>query len=71
MQDSFVERYGSLAYFFPIQIDKPLIEAILPFWDPSYQCFTFNQEDMSPTLEKYLILLPVKSEVSHMIYWKK
>ncbi|MBA0701050.1 hypothetical protein Goari_020696 [Gossypium aridum] len=21
------------------------------FWDPAYQCFTFNQEDVTPTIE--------------------
>ncbi|XVE95670.1 hypothetical protein REPUB_Repub02eG0118600 [Reevesia pubescens] len=67
----FVEKYGSLPYFLPIQIDKPLMEATLPFWDPSYRCFTFNQEDMTPTLEEYSILLQIKSEASHRIYWKE
>ncbi|XVE95806.1 hypothetical protein REPUB_Repub02eG0164900 [Reevesia pubescens] len=57
MQDGFERKYGSSCYFLPIQIDKPLMEATLPFWDPSYRCFTFNQEDMTPTLEEYSVLL--------------
>ncbi|XVE95747.1 hypothetical protein REPUB_Repub02eG0126200 [Reevesia pubescens] len=71
VQDGFVEKYGSLPYFLPIQIDKPLMEATLPFWDPSYRCFTFNQEDMTPTLEEYSVLLQIKPEASHRIYWKE
>ncbi|MBA0760030.1 hypothetical protein Gotri_022823 [Gossypium trilobum] len=29
------------------------------FWDPAYQCFTFNQEDMTPTIEEYASLLHI------------
>ncbi|MBA0780201.1 hypothetical protein Gotri_004335 [Gossypium trilobum] len=29
------------------------------FWDPTYQCFTFNQEDMTPTIEEYAALLRI------------
>ncbi|XVF26555.1 hypothetical protein REPUB_Repub14bG0027500 [Reevesia pubescens] len=57
VQDGFMEKYGSLPYFLSIQIDKWLMEATLPFWDPSYRCFTFNQEDMTLTLEEYSVLL--------------
>ncbi|MBA0850221.1 hypothetical protein Goshw_027021 [Gossypium schwendimanii] len=27
------------------------------FWDSAYQCFTFNQEDITPTIEEYSALL--------------
>ncbi|MBA0873942.1 hypothetical protein Goshw_009555 [Gossypium schwendimanii] len=27
------------------------------FKDPAYQCFTFNQEDMTLTIEEYSVLL--------------
>ncbi|KAG8480553.1 hypothetical protein CXB51_024626 [Gossypium anomalum] len=29
------------------------------FWDPAYQYFTFNQEDMTPTIEEYAALLRI------------
>ncbi|MBA0567890.1 hypothetical protein Golob_005424 [Gossypium lobatum] len=29
------------------------------FCDPTYQCFTFNQKDMTPTIEEYSALLRI------------
>ncbi|MBA0787213.1 hypothetical protein Gotri_026166 [Gossypium trilobum] len=40
-------------------------------WDPAYQCFTFNQEDMTPTRDEYLALLCVDNVQLHKIYVKK
>ena len=36
----------------------------MPFWDLSYRCFTFNQEDMTPTIEEYSFILS-------KVFWKK
>ena len=56
-QKAFSTRYGDIALLFLIQVDQQLIKAIMPFWDLSYRCFTFNQEDMVPTIEEYTTLL--------------
>ncbi|MBA0788965.1 hypothetical protein Gotri_025433, partial [Gossypium trilobum] len=38
------------------------------FWDPAYQCFTFNQEDMTPTIEEYVALLRIDNVQLNKIY---
>ena len=53
----FSVRYGDIALLLLIQVDEQLIKAIMPFWDPSYRCFTFYQEDMVFTIEEYTTLL--------------
>ncbi|KAG8496101.1 hypothetical protein CXB51_009123 [Gossypium anomalum] len=40
-------------------LEDLLIQAMVRFWDPAYQCFTFNQEDMTPTIEEYAALLHI------------
>ncbi|MBA0561054.1 hypothetical protein Golob_017912 [Gossypium lobatum] len=41
------------------------------FWDPAYQCFTFNQEDMTSTIEEYATLLRVDNVQLNKIYVKE
>ncbi|MBA0756279.1 hypothetical protein Gogos_022098 [Gossypium gossypioides] len=41
------------------------------FWDPAYQCFTFNQEDMTPTIEEYAALLRIENVQLNKIYVKE
>ncbi|KAG8478916.1 hypothetical protein CXB51_028749 [Gossypium anomalum] len=41
------------------------------FWDPAYQCFTFNQEDMTPTIEEYAALLRIDNVQFGKIYVKE
>ncbi|KAK5802319.1 hypothetical protein PVK06_029907 [Gossypium arboreum] len=67
----FVERYGDIANLIAVNIDKHLIQAMIRFWDPAYQCFTFNQEDMTPTIEEYAALLRVDNVQPYKIYVKE
>ncbi|KAG8485308.1 hypothetical protein CXB51_021161 [Gossypium anomalum] len=55
----FIERYGDIAHLITIRVDEQLIQAMVRFWDPAYQCFIFNQEDMTPTIEEYAALLRI------------
>ena len=54
-----------------IQVDEQLIKTIIPFWHPSYRCFTFNQEDMTPTIEEYTSLLKIVTSNPNKIFGKK
>ena len=36
-QKAFSTRYRNITLFLPIQVDKQLFKAIMPFWDPSYK----------------------------------
>ncbi|MBA0770398.1 hypothetical protein Gotri_019043 [Gossypium trilobum] len=55
----FIERYEGIAHLIAINVDEQLIQAMVRFWNPAYQCFTFNQEDMTSTIEEYATLLRV------------
>ena len=67
---TFKDKYGDIALLLPIEVDVQLIKAIMPYWDPSYQCFPFNYEDMTPTIKKYSKLLRIKPSNLDKIFWK-
>ncbi|KAG8479568.1 hypothetical protein CXB51_029346 [Gossypium anomalum] len=67
----FTERYGDIANLIAINVDERLIQAMIRFWDPAYQCFTFNQEDMTPTIEEYAALLRIDNVHFYKIYVKE
>ena len=54
-----------------IQVDEQLTKAIMPFWDPSYKCFTFNQKDMVLTVEEHTTLLWIEISNPNKVIWKK
>ncbi|KAG8485379.1 hypothetical protein CXB51_021282 [Gossypium anomalum] len=67
----FTERYRDIANLIAINVDERLIQAMVRFWDPAYQCFTFNQEDMNPIIEEYATLLCIDNEQFYKIYVKE
>ncbi|KAG8498056.1 hypothetical protein CXB51_006650 [Gossypium anomalum] len=67
----FTERYGDIAHLITIRVDEQLIQAMVRFWDPAYRCFTFNQEDMTPTIEEYAALLRIDNVQFGKIYVKE
>ncbi|MBA0574900.1 hypothetical protein Golob_028150 [Gossypium lobatum] len=54
-----------------MNVDEQLIQVMVRFRDPAYQCFTFNQEDMTPTIEEYSTLLRIDNVQLNKIYVKK
>ena len=48
-----------------------MLKAIILFWDLSYRCFTFNHEDLTPTVEEYVALLRISPPNSDKVFWKK
>ena len=69
-QNAFTAKYGDIALLLSIEVDEQLIKAIILFWDPSYRCFTFNQEDLIPTVEEYSALLIAPPNPGR-VFWKK
>ncbi|KAK5841575.1 hypothetical protein PVK06_003896 [Gossypium arboreum] len=67
----FTERYGDIANLIAVNVDERLIQAMVRFWDPAYQCFTFNREGMTPTIEEYVALLRVENVQFYKVYVKK
>ena len=70
-QKAFSALYGDITLLLSIQVDEQLIKVIMPFWDPLYRCFTFNQEDMTQTIEEYIALLKTKTFNPNKVFWKK
>ena len=70
-QKAFSALYGDIALLLPNQVDEQLIKAIMSFWDLSYRCFTFNQEDMVLTVEEYTALLRIETSNPNKVFWKK
>ena len=68
---AFSTLYEDIALLLPIQVDEQLIKGIMPFWDPSYRCFTFNQEDTTPTIEEYTALLKIETSNPNKVFWMK
>ncbi|KAG8482695.1 hypothetical protein CXB51_023999 [Gossypium anomalum] len=52
-------------------LEDLLIQAMVRFWEPAYQCFTFNQEDMTLTIEEYAALLRIDNMQFGKIYVKE
>ncbi|KAL1153014.1 hypothetical protein V6Z11_A09G148200, partial [Gossypium hirsutum] len=67
----FTKKYGDIAHLIAVNVDEQLIQAMVRFWDPAYQCFTFNQEDMTPTIKEYAALLRVDNVHFNKIYVKE
>ena len=53
----FIEKYGQIASLILVKVEESLIRPALQLWDPSHRCFTFNKEDLAPTIEEYSTLL--------------
>ncbi|GMI71424.1 hypothetical protein HRI_000811700 [Hibiscus trionum] len=64
------DAYGDIAYLLQVHADKGLIRAMAQFWNPLYNCFTFNGEDMTPTIEEYTALLHLRKVHEFEIYVK-
>ena len=70
-QNAFTAKYGDIALLLPIEIDEQLLKAIILFGDPSYRCFTFNHEDLTPTVEEYAALFRISPPNPNKVFWKK
>ena len=70
-QNAFTAKYGDIALLLPVEVNEQLLKAIILFWDLSYPCFTFNREDLIPTVEEYAALLRISSPNPNKVFWKK
>ena len=60
-----------IALLLPIEVDEQLLKAVILFWDLSYRCFTFNHEDLTPTVEEYVALLRISPPNPDKVFLKK
>ncbi|XP_016707079.1 uncharacterized protein [Gossypium hirsutum] len=69
--DSLIEGYTSeLQNFTHIIVDKRLVRGMAQFWNATYNCFTFGEVDLVPTLEEYTTLLRSPMAQTRKIYAK-
>ena len=45
------------------------IKALIHFWDPDYQCFTFGDVDMVHTIEEYGVLTEFLEDILMQPYY--
>jgi hypothetical protein len=55
-KDVFFNKYGRLMEIARVEVLSPAVRAIVHFWDPDYQCFSFGSIDLCPTMEEYGML---------------
>ena len=70
-RDAFTAKYDDIALLLPIEVDEQLLKAIILFWNPSYRCFTFNQEDLTLIVEEYTALLRISPPNLDKVFWQK
>ena len=68
---SFRETYGDIAFLISVPIKETMLRAAMRFWDLSYRCFTFDKEDLVPTIEEYSVLMGVDLQHLDKVYNKK
>ncbi|KAE8684791.1 hypothetical protein F3Y22_tig00111105pilonHSYRG00444 [Hibiscus syriacus] len=66
----FYQTYGDIPYLLYVEVDDELLRALVQFWNPGYNCFTFNKEDLVPTIEEYTTLLHIEGALENRIYSK-
>ncbi|KAI4351381.1 hypothetical protein L6164_005751 [Bauhinia variegata] len=66
------EEYSKLLDLLNIEVQRLALLMGMYYWDPSYRCFTFNDIDLTPTLEKYghMLGMPMKKQSSVYTYSK-
>ncbi|KAI5390013.1 hypothetical protein KIW84_075365 [Lathyrus oleraceus] len=64
-QKVFVDQYGDLLTLLRMVVDPVPLQTLLQFYDPDLRCFTFQDYQLTPTLEEYSILMnvPIKYQV--------
>ena len=55
-KDAFFRKYGCLVEIARVEVLSPAVRALVHFWDPDYQCFSFGSIDLCPTMEEYGML---------------
>lgn len=66
---AFKQAYGNLLGVLNTKEDSGLMFTFAQFYDPTLQCFTFQDFLLAPTLEEFahLLQLPVKNQAPYMI----
>ena len=47
-------------YLLNIEVHKSMLEALIYYWDPTYNVFSFNKCDLLPIIEEYTNILEIE-----------
>ncbi|KAI4351300.1 hypothetical protein L6164_005676 [Bauhinia variegata] len=66
------EGYSKLLDLLDIEAQGLALLMGMYYWDPSYRCFTFNDIELTPTLEEYghMLGMPLKKQSPVYTYSK-
>ncbi|KAL4281647.1 hypothetical protein GQ457_03G000030 [Hibiscus cannabinus] len=53
----FLTRVWDITLLLHVQVNRELFRVMTQFWNPTYNCFTFGNVDMMPTIEEYEALV--------------
>ena len=67
-QEDFIEKYGQIATLALVEVNAHFLKAAVQFWDPSHRCFSFNKNDLTPTIEEYSVLLGANLQYPDKVY---
>ena len=56
-KERFCKMYEDITSLISVMVEELMIRATICLWDLYYRCFTFNTEDLTPTIEEYSILV--------------
>ena len=70
VKNAFKQAYGDIADLIFVPVDETMIQALVKFWNPAYQCFTFGEIDLTPTLEEYSALVNCRNISRDRVYSK-
>ena len=70
MKQDFQQEYGDIAMLLDVQTDMYLFRALTQFWNPEYNCFTFETVDFNPTIEEYMALIRCSKNKDGKVYTK-
>ncbi|KAI5385663.1 hypothetical protein KIW84_072317 [Lathyrus oleraceus] len=59
-QKVFDDQYGDILALLKMVVDPVPLQSLLQFYDPELCCFTFQDYQLTPTLEEYSILMNVR-----------
>ena len=69
-REAFKKNYGDIAFLLWVTVDRALLRTLVNFWNPAYNCFTFGDFDLTPTVEEYQDLINCSRVVGSKVFSK-
>ena len=70
-RERFEADFGKVTRLPFMMVDTPFIQAVVPFWNNLFHCFTFGEFDLAPTIEEYERLMGFPYHTRKGIYWPR